>query len=228
MQIEPVIYIAGIDTEIGKTYATAFLMHYLRQQGRKVISQKLVQTGGEGIAPDIQKHRELIGMNLLPEDIEGQTCAYLFPYPASPHLSAQLAGKEIDPDAITQATQRLIALGYETVLVECAGGLAVPLTPNLLTIDYIAQQKAPTALVTNGRLGSINHTLLSLEALHHRNIPIPLILYNGYPHSDSLIEQESRTFLQQYVSRHYPQTSFLDVPLLSPQESFFSPSQCHE
>lgn len=67
---------------------------------------------------------------------------------------------------------------FEIVLLEGAGGLMVPLTTSLLTIDYVAQHQFPVILVTSGRLGSINHTLLSLEALKSRGLKLKALVYN--------------------------------------------------
>ena len=76
-----------------------------------------------------------------------------------------------DPDfAKIEAATKELAQRFDVVLLEGAGGLMVPLTTELLTIDYIAQHQFPVILVTSGRLGSINHTLLSLEALKQRDL----------------------------------------------------------
>lgn len=209
----PTIYIAGIDTDIGKTYATAYLLRRLREEGHKAISQKLVQTGCVGISEDIVKHRSLLREELYPEDLSGLTCPYLFSYPASPHLSARMDGQTIDPKRITDCTQELLQRGFDIVLVECAGGLMVPITEELLTADYIASTGAPIALVTSGRLGSLNHTLLSIEACCHRNISIRYLLYNTYPQQDASIEQETVAYLQKFVEKYLPECSFLQIPV---------------
>ena len=86
----------------------------------------------------------------------------IFSYPCSPHLAARIDNRPINFDKIENATQEL-ARRYDTVLVEGAGGLMVPLTGEYLTIDYIADKNYPLIFVTSGKLGSINHTLLSLE-----------------------------------------------------------------
>lgn len=88
----------------------------------------------------------------------------IFSYPCSPHLASRIDGRPIDFDKIERATEEL-SRRYDVVLLEGAGGLMVPLTDELLTIDYIAQKEYPLLFVTSGKLGSINHTLLSLEAI---------------------------------------------------------------
>ncbi|WP_335855466.1 dethiobiotin synthase, partial [Acinetobacter baumannii] len=112
-------------------------------------------------------------------------------YPASPHLATRLDNREIDFQKIENATQTL-AERFEIVLLEGAGGLMVPLTTSLLTIDYIAQHQFPVILVTSGRLGSINHTLLSLEALKSRGLKLKALVYNLKDESkDPLISQDT-------------------------------------
>ncbi|MCD0229508.1 dethiobiotin synthase, partial [Enterobacter hormaechei subsp. steigerwaltii] len=108
----------------------------------------------QNIADDIAGHRKIMGIPMQEADKRRLTMPEIFSYPASPHLAARLDGRALDLDKIRTATQELAAQ-YEVVLVEGAGGLMVPLTENLLTIDYIRQQGYPVILVTSGRLGSI-------------------------------------------------------------------------
>lgn len=208
-----IYFISGIDTDTGKSYATGFLGRRLQENGTKTITQKLVQTGNRGFSEDIALHRKIMGIPYLEEDRTGLTCPVIFSYPASPHLAARLDRKEIDFQKIESAT-RILASRYEVVLLEGAGGLMVPLTPDLLTIDYIAAQGYPVILVTSGKLGSINHTLLSLEALHNRNIPLYSILYNNWPADDALIGSDTRTVIRQALERFYPEALFEELPLL--------------
>ncbi|MDW7451219.1 dethiobiotin synthase, partial [Klebsiella pneumoniae] len=99
---------------------------------------------------DIQKHREIMGQGWFQEDHDKLTMPEIFSYPASPHLATRLDNREIDFQKIENATQTL-AERFEIVLLEGAGGLMVPLTTSLLTIDYVAQHQFPVILVTSGR-----------------------------------------------------------------------------
>ena len=209
-----VIFVGGIDTEIGKTVVTGWLARQWIEQGREVITQKLVQTGCVGASDDILLHRRLMGSGLFDEDRDGTTMPALYAYPASPHLAAKLEGRALDLDAIAAATMRLRAR-YDTVLVEGAGGLLVPLTAELLTLDYVAAQGWPVILVTSGRLGSINHTLLSLEAIAARGVALHGIAWNGRDDgSDEVIAAESRRYLRQWMQARFPQARWYDVPVL--------------
>ena len=101
------------------------------------------------------------------------------------------------------------------VLVEGAGGLMVPLKDEYLTIDYIAERGYPLVFVTSGKLGSVNHTLLSLEAVARRGIRLDTVLYNLYPTlADTTIQQDTQQYLRRYLGRHFPQCRFLTVPVL--------------
>ena len=219
-----VLFISGIDTDIGKTYATGMIAKSLMQQGVNVITQKLVQTGVAinpnsgviGIADDIIVHRQLMGIALQPCDIDSTTCPYRYEKPASPHLSAKLANGVLNPDVITSATKSLQA-DYEVVLLEGAGGLLVPITEQLLTLDYIVDQGYPVILVTSGRLGSINHTLLSLEAITSRGLDVHSVIYNhihdNADQTDSEIANSTINFLRNYLAQNYPNTHWLSLPV---------------
>lgn len=210
-----VVFVSGIDTEIGKTVVTGWLARQWRDEGVDVITQKLVQTGCVGASDDILLHRRIMGCGLFDEDRDGHTMPALYAYPASPHLAARLEGRALDLDAIAAATARLRAR-YRTVLVEGAGGLMVPLTEQLLTIDYVARQSWPVILVTSGRLGSINHTLLSLEAIAARGIALHGIAWNGRDDgNDEVIAAESRGFLRDWMQARFPQACWYDVPVLA-------------
>jgi len=154
-----VIFVSGIHTDAGKSYATGWYARELMNQGKSVATLKFVQTGNVGRSEDIEVHRRIMGLE-LPEDAEGITAPQIFSYPCSPQLAAEIDGREIDLNAIDEAISTLAAR-YDVVLVEGAGGLMVPLTDDFWIIDYVASRALPLILVTNGTLGSINHTLLS-------------------------------------------------------------------
>ncbi len=214
-----VLFISGIDTDIGKTMATGQLAKALYQKGHKVITQKLVQTGCHDIAEDLITHRKMMGMPLQKVDKDGTTCPYVFSKPASPHLSSALEDTVIDPEMINAATDKLLN-DYDIVLLEGAGGLMVPITSSLLSLDYIAKLGYPIVLVTSGRLGSINHTLLSIEAIESRSLSLHAVIYNQWqPNSsdssykkDDEIVDSTRQYLYQYLQAKHPQAYWVDLP----------------
>lgn len=207
-----VYFISGIDTDAGKSYATGFLAREWNKDGKKTITQKLIQTGNVGHSEDIDLHRRIMGIPFTQEDREGLTMPEIFSYPASPHLASRLDNRPIDFAKIKQATEEL-SRRYDYVLLEGAGGLMVPLTEEFLTIDYIAQEQYPLIFVTSGKLGSINHTLLSLEAIQKRGIILDTVLYNLYPTvEDTTIQNDTMNFIKAYLEKHFPETKFIVVP----------------
>ena len=210
----PVYFVSGIDTGIGKTYATGYLAKLWNAQGQSTITQKLIQTGNVDVSEDIEKHREIMGTGWLPEDHEKLTMPEIFSYPASPHLATELDGREIDFNKIESATNTLTQR-FDVVLLEGAGGLMVPLTKELLTIDYIAQKQFPVILVSSGRLGSINHTLLSLEALKQRGLSLFALAYNLNDEShDEIISKDTARYLQDYLKQYFPEAKWIEIPKL--------------
>lgn len=210
-----VFFVSGIDTNIGKSYATAYLARLWNEQGRRTITQKFIQTGNpEGYSEDIELHRRLMGMDYLPEDEQGLTKPEIFSYPASPHLASQIDHRAIDFDKIKRATDTL-SRDYDAVLVEGAGGLMVPLTEDFLTIDYVRQEGYPLVFVTSGRLGSINHTLLSFEAIERRGIKLHTVMYNMFPEGeDKIIQEDTEGYIRRYIDKHFPEAEFVRVPCL--------------
>ena len=210
----PVYFISGIDTGIGKTYATGYLAKLWNQQGIRTITQKLIQTGNSGISEDIEQHRQIMQLGWFPEDDSRLTMPEIFSYPASPHLAAKIDGRAVDFAKIAQATQQL-AERYDAVLLEGAGGLMVPLTDSLLSIDYAAEKNFPVILVSSGRLGSINHTILSLEALRSRGMQLHALAYNLNDESqDPLISKDTAEYLKAYLAKHFPDALWMDIPVV--------------
>ena len=206
-----VFFVSGIDTNVGKTFATGILARSLAAKGHKVITQKMVQTGCQEVSEDIEMHRRLMGIDFMEEDRMGLTCPYVFTYPCSPHMAAERDGRQINLDVITHATQALQER-YEYVLLEGAGGLMVPNDLHSLAIDYIRDQHYPLILVTSGKLGSINHTLLSLLACREYGIKVDSVVYNQYPHTDQLIEENTLEYLRYYLKREWPDTRLIVLP----------------
>lgn len=199
-----VLFISGIDTNVGKTVATGMIAKALAKAGKKVITQKMIQTGCEKVSEDIEVHRQIQGIPFTEEDRQGLTCPYIFTYPCSPHMAAAKDGRSIELGTVTQATRRLQET-YEYVLLEGAGGLMVPNDMESLTIDYVKEQAYRLILVTSGKLGSINHTLLSLYACERYGIEVKAIVYNQYPSIDPLIEANTLDYLK---------TKYPEIPLI--------------
>lgn len=207
------IFITGIDTDAGKTYATASYAHMLEQQGFGVITQKFIQTGCVGTSEDIEAHRRLLGTGALEEDRLGLTAPVIFSYPASAQLAARIDGKEIDLKLISKATEELCHR-YDRVLIEGAGGLMVPITDEYFAIDYVAEHHLPVVLTTNGHLGSINHTILSLNAIADYSLNLLAVIYNEHYDNDKEreIAADTKAFIGRYIASHFPAAQYYAMP----------------
>ena len=206
-----IYFVTGIDTNIGKSIATGWLAKQLFDCDRSVITQKLVQTGNNGYSEDIELHRKIMGIDFTEVDKKGLTAPVIFSYPASPHLASRIDNQNLDLEIISKATEKL-ASQYDIVLLEGAGGPMVPLTTDLLTIDYIAQRAYPVILVTSGRLGSINHTLLCFEALLQRGMELYKVIYNKYTSTDKIIEDDTLQIIKLYMNKYFPSATLVEMP----------------
>ncbi|MCL4130596.1 UNVERIFIED_CONTAM: hypothetical protein GTU68_020298 [Idotea baltica] len=203
------LFITGIDTDIGKSVACGALANTLLNLGVDVCTQKWVETGCEQVSQDLITHQAPIQRNLNPHD-ESLHSPYRFKFAASPHLAAKLENREIDTNYLQEQTQKLRAKS-DHLLIEGAGGLCVPFNSNELLVDLVQSMNLPIVLVTSGRLGSINHTLLSLELCSHRNIEIRAIIYNQYPLQDETITNDTRNYLQNYLEDKNINTLWLEL-----------------
>lgn len=202
-------FISGVDTDCGKTRVTGHLASHLLHRGVSVITQKPVQTGCTGLADDLVEHRRDMGTGLLPDDEERRTCTYLLRRPCSPHLAARLENTVIDTARIDADTEHLAAR-YDVVLIEGAGGLLVPLTNELLTIDYVAQRRLPLILVATSHLGTINHTLLSLEACRAHGVDLAMLVFNRFDGDDQLLADDALDVIRTHQKRLFPEASTID------------------
>ncbi|WP_457795494.1 dethiobiotin synthase [Methylocystis sp. S23] len=166
-----IFVIAGTDTGVGKTVFSAALVGAL-----DAFYWKPVQAGLEG-ETDSQVVARLSGAapgRVLPE-------AWRLRLPASPHISARAEGVEIDPSRLDPPAVD------GPLVVETAGGVMVPLTNDALTIDVLARWRLPVILVARTALGTINHSLLTIEALRRRDIPIHGVAFVG--DEEALVQQ---------------------------------------
>lgn len=196
-------FIAGTDTNVGKTHVTAALLAGLLAEGIDAVVMKPVQTGANSgrrsrnlsASPDLQFCARRAGWSIDAEELCDLN-PYAFPMPASPHLAARNDRKNIDPRAILAAWQRLRSR-HASVLVEGAGGLVVPLTDHYDQLELIAAMGLPVVLVARPGLGTLNHTLLSLEALAHRSIAVRAVVLSDFPTTRDRIAAENLAYLRE-------------------------------
>lgn len=206
--MKEIIFVSGIGTNVGKSYATGWLANKLNSEKKNAITLKMIQTGNDGYSEDIDIHRKIMGLPLLDEDKDFTTAPIIMTYPASPHLAAKIDHCTIDLSKIDRSTEKLFEK-YDTILMEGAGGLMVPITETYTTIDYIREHNLPLALVTNGQLGSISHTLLALEAIKTRQIKLKYVVCNPYFDEDKIIAEETQKYLGEFLKKNFPETEYL-------------------
>jgi len=170
------IFVAGTDTNVGKTHVCGLLLDFLRKNGSDAGYQKWVATGPESPPADLKECLQLAGVPLDPELVSSQV-VYHFARPASPHFAAEHEGQAVDPGLIRARYQELAAR-HELLIVEGVGGLMVPLNRALLLVDMLKELRIPALVVARSGLGTINHTLLSLEALRRRDIPVLGVVFS--------------------------------------------------
>ncbi len=198
--MEKTYLISGIDTGIGKTVATGLMAKSLAARGIDVITMKMVQTGNDGFSEDLEAHRALSGLARFPEDDFGLTAPQIFKFPSSPLLAAGLEGRTVDLGRIADAV-RTCSGKHDVTLVESAGGLDVPLTKDILTADFAAEQGWQVVLVTCGRLGAINHALLSLDAAKLRELKVAGVVHNTFFSSDPRLDADARDAILRHLER---------------------------
>ena len=189
-------FVAGIGTGVGKTVASAILCKAL-----KANYWKPLQSGDLDFS-DTDRVIAMVNENhdfTFPE-------AYRLAYPISPHASAERAGITMDMDKIKTPSHN------STLIIEGAGGLLVPLRYDTLYVDIIPQFEAEVILVSRHYLGSINHTLMSIDALKSRNIKVKGILFNGseVPETEKAISHYAPwPILGRINETHEPNASFV-------------------
>lgn len=172
-------FVTGTDTDVGKTVACAWLVHHLKANYWKPVQS------GSAVTRDADVIQKLTNCN--PENIL-KSCYDLQAF-LSPHQAAALEKQSISLNHIAETYQQFDF--RNPTIIEGAGGLFVPLNQKDFIIDLIEKLDIPTILIARTGLGTINHTLLSLEALHHRQIQVTGIIAIGETNDKNLHDLEN-------------------------------------
>lgn len=173
------VFVIGTDTGVGKTIVTGLLAKFLDDKGYKVITQKWVETGSVGFSKDVSLHLKLIGKKKQElKNYLADISPYTFKFPSSPHLASSLERRKISVERIKKSFKSL-EKAFDFVVVEGVGGALVPLTKRKLVIDVAKELNLPVLVVVGNKLGAINHTLLTVEALKARKMKIAGIVFNN-------------------------------------------------
>ncbi|MDD5238125.1 MAG: dethiobiotin synthase [Candidatus Omnitrophica bacterium] len=186
------IFIAGTDTGVGKTIITGCLAKYLSEKGYRVITQKWIQTGCRSVlSSDIKLHLKLMRRDTGSiKELLHFILPYIFKTPCSPHLASRIENKKIHENKIIKSFKALSAK-LDFVIVEGTGGALVPFNRNRLVIDIVKELDLAVLIVAENKLGAINHTLLTIEALTQRKIRILGLVFNNVKEKNKYILKDN-------------------------------------
>ena len=192
----PHVFVTGTDTDAGKTVVAAALLTIWRSRGLDVVPMKPIQTGcscdesGELVGPDVQFCLKMAGMKMLEPELH-MLEVYKFKPACSPHLAAAQAGIQIDIQSILDAAEKL-KRQHDGLILEGAGGVLVPIAGRLTMLDLMRSLELPVILVTRPELGTINHTLLSLDKLRQAGLHVAgVVMCQTQPTKWGMIEQSN-------------------------------------
>ncbi len=197
------VFVTGTSTEIGKSVVAAVIARTLADEGKRVAVFKPALTGmDEFPGYDEAAARAAESIVGLPDhailrvaarstQTDDEIAPYRFDPPMSPHLAAGLAGVEIDPETVMRAA-RAAGVGVDAVVSEGAGGLLVPLAPSWTMRSCAVELGYPLVVVSPPGLGSINHSLLTVESARSVGLKVAAIVLNRWPAEPTPIEADNR------------------------------------
>ncbi len=184
----PGCFVTGTGTEVGKTVVAAAIARTLAARGDRVAVFKPAVSGlDEGGEAD----HELLRRAADSLQSDDEVAPYRYGPPVSPHLAAKLAGEEIDPARLVQAADAA-ASGADVLVCEGVGGFLVPLTLGYLVRDFARDLGLPTVIAASPGLGTINHTLLSIEAVRSVGLAVDMVVLTPWPAEPSVMERSNR------------------------------------
>ena len=185
------VFVTGTDTEVGKSHVAAAIARTLAARGERVSVFKPVVTGLDELAPDQAPDHELLRAAAGSAQGAEEVAPYRFGPAASPHLAAALAGAEISPERL-RAAMRAAAGAGDRLVCEGVGGLMVPLTESYLVRDLARDARLPLVIAARPGLGTINHTLLTLEAACAGGLRVSAVVLTPWPDEPSALERSNR------------------------------------
>ena len=192
------VFVTGTDTEVGKTVLAGAICAAAAAMGISVAAFKPVVTGlDESSSPEWPPDHELLALaanaGQSPEDIS----PLRFGPAVSPHLAEALSDQEIDPDALVDAAHAQ-AERADTLVVEGVGGLLVPLAKDYLVRDFAGELSLPVVIAARPGLGTINHSLLTLEAARAVALRVQAVVLTPWPDEPSAIEWSNLETIERF------------------------------
>jgi dethiobiotin synthetase len=195
----PGLFVTATDTDVGKTVIAGAIASYFLRQGSRVAVSKPIATGcvrrREGLVSQDAEFLASCADAHFPLDL---ICPQRYKEPLAPAVAADRAKQPLDWNAINRSLQ-LMTKGSDVMIVEGVGGILVPLDKDHTTLDLARWLNLPTIIVARPNLGTLNHTLLTIETLRRVNIPIAGVVINRYPaESASIAEENNPRYIEKY------------------------------
>lgn len=182
------VFVTGTGTEVGKTHVACAIARTLADEGRRVAVFKPAVTGLEA---DGEADHELLRRAAGSAQSDAEIAPYRYEPPMSPHLAAELAGERIEPERLLAAA-RAAAEGADALVAEGVGGLLVPLAGRYLVRDLAVDLALPVVVAAPPGLGTINHTLLAVEAARAAGLEVAAVVLTPWPEKPTAIERSNR------------------------------------
>ena len=181
------VFVTGTDTEVGKSVVAASVCAALAARGERVAAFKPVVTGLDDEPGQFGHDHELLASAANAAQAPEDVAPYRFGPPLSPHLAAELAGERIEPARLVEA-----ARANELLVCEGVGGLLVPITTGYLVRDLAIDLELPVVVAARTGLGTINHTLLTVEAARAAGLRVAGVVMTPWPDEPARIERSNR------------------------------------
>jgi dethiobiotin synthetase len=188
-------FVTATGTDIGKTYVASGLVRHWRAAGRPVDALKPVATGFDPAAAeasDAGVRLAALGRPVTPAEID-RISPWRFAAPLSPDMAAQYEKRSIDFDALVQFSQAAVTSNKGMLLIEGIGGIMVPLDGSRTVLDWMIALNIPLVLVTGSYLGSLSHTLTTLDVLVRRGLAVKAVVVDETPGSPVTMQSTIET-----------------------------------
>jgi dethiobiotin synthetase len=190
------VFVTGTDTGAGKSIVAASMCAALAARGERVAAYKPVVTGLDEAPGAFLPDHELLAYAGGGRQSPAEVAPYAYGPPLSPHYAAELAGETIEPTRLLAAARRAAA-GADVLVAEGVGGLLVPITPGYLVRDLARDLALPLLVAARTGLGTINHTLLTVEAARAVGLAVTAIVMTPWPAEPAPIEVSNRATVEQ-------------------------------
>ena len=185
------VFVTGTDTEVGKSVVAAATCAALAAAGARVAAFKPVVTGLDEEPGEFGRDHELLASVANAGQSPEQVAPYRFGPPVSPHLAAELAGVTIEPAELVAAARR-----HDLLVCEGVGGLLVPITPGYLVRDLAVDLHLPVVIAARPGLGTINHTLLTVEAARAGGLAVAGVVMTPWPGDPTAMQRSNRATVE--------------------------------